>query len=228
MPVRARASSALRSRPRQCSCAGSLSLTNRISRRETLPGISTRIVLSCVSAGQVVEVAVLAVFVVDVERVALRSARSTGSASRPAPSRSMTRGAPRPQVVAELARADGVARPGASGHQTRARRSHVAWRESPRRCGRGGRADVHRVSAIVMDSTIFPGFIRLSGSSARLIVRMISSAAPCSASRYFILPMPTPCSPRARAAESRAPASPGARSAAARRRARPGCSRSRM
>ena len=44
-------------------------------------------------------------------------------------------------------------------------------------------------------SIIFPGFIRLSGSSARLIARMTSSDAPCSASRYFILPMPTPCSP---------------------------------
>src|SRR5439155_4466178 len=42
---------------------------------------------------------------------------------------------------------------------------------------------------------IFPGFIRLSGSSARLIVRMTSSAGPCSAWRYFILPVPTPCSP---------------------------------
>ena len=37
-------------------------------------------------------------------------------------------------------------------------------------------------------STIFPGFIRFSGSSARLIVRITSSAGPCSASRNFILP----------------------------------------
>ena len=36
----------------------------------------------------------------------------------------------------------------------------------------------------------------VGGSSARLIARIASSAgAPCSASRYFILPCPTPCSP---------------------------------
>ena len=38
------------------------------------------------------------------------------------------------------------------------------------------------------DLTIFPGFMRLSGSSARLIVRITSSAGPCSASMNFILP----------------------------------------
>ena len=39
-------------------------------------------------------------------------------------------------------------------------------------------------------------FIRLSGSSARLIAAIAASAAaPCSARRYFILPCPTPCSP---------------------------------
>ena len=38
--------------------------------------------------------------------------------------------------------------------------------------------------------------ITSSGSSARLIARIASSAgAPCSAGRYFILPCPTPCSP---------------------------------
>ena len=36
--------------------------------------------------------------------------------------------------------------------------------------------------------TTFPGFIRLSGSSARLIARITSTPSPCSASRNFILP----------------------------------------
>src|SRR6266853_4577468 len=44
-------------------------------------------------------------------------------------------------------------------------------------------------------STILPGFIRFSGSKDLLIVRMTSSASPCSSYGYFILPYPMPCSP---------------------------------
>ncbi len=43
-------------------------------------------------------------------------------------------------------------------------------------------------SVLICGSTTFPGFMRLSGSSARLIARMTSTAGPCSASRYFIFP----------------------------------------
>ena len=50
----------------------------------------------------------------------------------------------------------------------------------------GLRADLHGSGVGV--SCIFPGFIRLSGSSARLSVRMTSSDRPCSASMNFILP----------------------------------------
>ena len=44
-------------------------------------------------------------------------------------------------------------------------------------------------------STILPGFMRLSGSSACLMARITSSAAPCSTGKYFFLPVPMPCSP---------------------------------
>src|SRR4051812_22645289 len=43
-------------------------------------------------------------------------------------------------------------------------------------------------------ATILPGFMMLSGSIARLIVRINSTAGrPCSLSRYFIFFCPTPC-----------------------------------
>ena len=41
----------------------------------------------------------------------------------------------------------------------------------------------------------FPGFMMLSGSRVCLIARITSSAAPCSRSRNFSFPRPTPCSP---------------------------------
>jgi hypothetical protein len=41
----------------------------------------------------------------------------------------------------------------------------------------------------------FPGFIRLSGSKAALIARIVSTAEPCSFRRASILPIPIPCSP---------------------------------
>ena len=75
MPVTSAASARDSSRPFQCSRSGFASVTNRISRRDALPGISTRIESCWVKPGQVVEVAVLPVLVVDVERVVARRRR---------------------------------------------------------------------------------------------------------------------------------------------------------
>ena len=102
MPVRARASSAVRTRPRQCSCAGSLSLTNRISRRVSVAGHQHQDRAVLRDAGQVVEVAVLAVLVVDVERVAL-GRRAPEDEHRLRAEALHDARAPGRQVVAELA-----------------------------------------------------------------------------------------------------------------------------
>ena len=67
-------------------------------------------------------------------------------------------------------------RPSESHRHVQRRRNHV--------CGNSTRG-----------STILPGFMRLSGSKACLIARIASSPAPCSSSRYFIRPVPMPCSP---------------------------------
>src|SRR5581483_7332472 len=46
-----------------------------------------------------------------------------------------------------------------------------------------------------MGPSILPGLKMLSGSSARLMAIMASTASPCSSRMNFILPSPMPCSP---------------------------------
>src|SRR5262245_31194929 len=86
-----------------------------------------------------------------------------------------------------------------SSLQSQLRRRNLRRREPQPAANLGHIGELWRriyVAATQLRVTIFPGFIMFCGSSARLIEAMASSAAvPCSATRYFILPCPTPCSP---------------------------------